>query len=210
MTWQRYDTGPIPAGLEVERRTPARAPSLEADVLVPLAQALATAGLVAAVAWLLWRHLGWPDPQTAALATGAVALVGTWLILLVQGRSLLWDVRWASPGEPPPVQGEPPAPEVRVELAEPGARRVRYLNLPGDPDRLAALARGVLDGKPLSEATWTGAGQPFSRSEFGAVRAELLRAGLVRWRNPDAPAQGVELTGAGRAVMRRLGGQDNP
>jgi hypothetical protein len=197
--WQRFETEITP--WEVEERTPARPPTLESDVLVPLAQALATGVLLGGATGLVGTWLQAPDPWALALGVGCGATVLTWGALLRQVRDLLWQVRTAlAPGP----TTEPERPTVRVELAHQGEKRLQYLNIPGDPDRLAHLARRVLAGDPLSEARWTGKRGPFSKAEFQALRAELLRAHLVRWRNPGAPAQGVELTPVGRAVFRRL------
>jgi len=184
---------------EVEERTPARPPTLESDVAVPLAQALAIGVLLGGATGLVGTWLQAPDPWALGLGVGCGACVLTWGALLRQVRDLLWQVRTALAPEP-----EPERPTVRVELAHQGEKRVQYLDLPGDPDRLAHLARKVLAGEPFSEARWTGAGRPFSKGEFQALRAELLRAHLVRWRNPGAPAQGLELTPAGRAVLQRI------
>jgi len=205
--WQRFETEATEGAWEVEERTPARPPTLESDVAVPLAQALATGVLLGGATGLVGTWLQAPDPLALALGVGCGATVVTWGLVLRQVRDLLWQVR--IPFAPEPTE-EPERPVVRVELAHQGDRRVQYLDLPGDPERLAHLARRVLAGDPLSEARWTGKRGPFSKAEFQALRAELLRAGVVRWRNPGAPAQGVELTPAGRAVFRRLAQGEPP
>jgi len=197
--WQRFETEITP--WEVEERTPARPPTLESDVVVPLAQALATGVLLGGATGLVGTWAQAPDPWALALGVGCGATVVTWGLMLRQVRDLLWQVRTALAPEP---TEEPERPVVRVELAHQGDRRVQYLDLPGDPELLAHLARRVLAGDPLSEARWTGKRGPFSKAEFQTLRAELLRAGVVRWRNPGAPAQGLELTPAGRVVFRRL------
>lgn len=204
--WRKFEAEATPEPLEVEERTPARPPSLESDVAVPLAQSLATGFLLGGATGLAGVWLQAPDPLALGVGVGVVATVGTWAMLLRQVRDLLWTVITTVSQE----RTEPERPTVRVEVAQEGGRVVRYLDLPGDPDRLAVLARGVLAGRPLSEATWCGAGRPFSRGEFADLRAELLRAGLARWRNPQAPAQGVILTPAGRAVLRRLAQGEPP
>jgi len=67
-----------------------------------------------------------------------------------------------------------------------------------------AWARAVVGGRSLAQGGWTGSGGPFSRSEYDALLAAMLKAGVVRWANPRAHAQGVELTPMGRATLRKL------
>ena len=76
------------------------------------------------------------------------------------------------------------------------------LDLPGTPESIAQLGRGLLLGRSFSEAEWCGRGRPFSKPEFVALRAQLVERGIVRWRDERSPAQGCELTHAGRAVFR--------
>lgn len=93
---------------------------------------------------------------------------------------------------------------VQVELSEPETGRWSFMDLPGGPGELEELARGVLLGRPFSEAEWTGNGRPYSRAEFRSLRSVLLERGVLEWRNADAPSQGVALTRPGRAVFGEL------
>lgn len=100
--------------------------------------------------------------------------------------------------------GQPPQAEhVRVELIQDQGRNQQFIDLPS-PDKLPQLAAGLLEGRTFSQSVWTGGGQLFTRGEFETLRAELLRRGLASWKNPDAPAQGIILTAAGRAIFKRL------
>ena len=108
------------------------------------------------------------------------------------------------------VIGRPAPPEtVRIEMIENGGQDVQFIDLPS-ADKLPALASGLLQGRQFSQAVWTGGGQLFSRGEFEALRAELLRRGLAAYRNPQAPAQGLVLTAAGRAIFKRLANKPLP
>jgi hypothetical protein len=134
-----------------------------------------------------------------------VISTATWWILLFQTRKLLWAVERVTGRDidGDQVIGQPVAlPPIQVEVTS-GQKQV-YLELPGKPEALAALARGVLAGRPMAEDSWSGRAGPFSRSEFRQIRDTLIERGLATWRNPDAKAQGCELTAAGRAVFRRL------
>ena len=92
---------------------------------------------------------------------------------------------------------------MRVILEEDQGRHIEFIDLP-HADRLPVLAAGLLAGRSFNQAAWTGAGGLFSRAEFDQLRDVLIERGLAAWKNPNARAQGVELTAAGRAVMRRL------
>ena len=122
---------------------------------------------------------------------------GQWLIEKIAGADLNKDGFIGRP--------EPPAPaeSVRIELIQDQGRKGDYIDLPY-PDKLPALAAGLLAGRTFNQTAWTGRVGIFSRSEFDQVRDTLIERGLACWKNPEARAQGVELTGAGRAVMRRL------
>jgi hypothetical protein len=108
-----------------------------------------------------------------------------------------------------PNQAPGPSPDrITVELLQDGGRRGDFIDLPY-PERLPALASGLLDGRQFSQTAWASGGQLYSRAEFETMRAELLRGGLIRWVREGSPKQGTELTPAGRAIMRRLCGRDD-
>lgn len=91
---------------------------------------------------------------------------------------------------------------VRVEVYK--ERSGMFIDLPCEPEQLAALAGGVVSGTSLAESSWCGSGRPFSKSQFHSVRNELVRRGLVAWRNVHAPSQGLEPTRVGRHVFERV------
>ena len=146
-----------------------------------------------------------------------VALGGTGLVLLAACAVLVlsWDRAWfavetVSQGVDQ-VEALPTVdvPRLTVEVSDVEAGRWRFLDLPGTPEQLQDLAWSVMLGtRSLSEADWTGSGRPYSKAEFRSLRAQMLGRGLLTWRNPAAPSQGVELTTVGRAVFRRLADLD--
>lgn len=188
---------------------------ITAPVTVPFLQAIITGALAGIAGGVVCAVIGFDfSPWAAGFSTWAVVTLGAWLSFrgrwqMVIERALGVDLNHDGViGEPEPT----PAPEpesIRVELLQEGGRRGDFIDLP-HADRLPALASGLLEGRQFSQTVWTGAGRLYSRAEFEAVRGEMLRRGLCRWKNPQAPAQGVELTPAGRAVLRRLSGKDNP
>lgn len=96
------------------------------------------------------------------------------------------------PGQVAPVTGQE-TPTVKVQIKhEPN--RTQFIELPCSEDQLVELAKGVLQrGVPLSEGVWCGRMKPFSKAQFHHLRDEMLKRGLVAWRNEGAPAQGVEV-----------------
>ena len=100
---------------------------------------------------------------------------------------------------------DPPPVRVDVITQEPGGYiGGQFLDLPAEPGQLITLADGLVNGLSLSEGSWTGSGAPFSRSQFRTLRDALIYSGLARWKDERYRAQGVILSPAGRAVMRRF------
>jgi hypothetical protein len=133
------------------------------------------------------------------VVAGIVVGLLTWLYLL--GRWLAAEYGGAVVFEPDQTL---PVDVVRVELRSDQGRAGQWINLPANLDQLRTLAGGLLAGVSFSESAWCGWGKPFTKDELHELRDELVLRGLVRWRNPLYPAQGLELTGPGRAVMRKL------
>ena len=79
-----------------------------------------------------------------------------------------------------------------------------YASLSVDPRRLRIFAQGVLAGKGFALGVWTGSTGIFSRDEYDTLRSELIERGILRWKNENAHAQGVELTRAGESFFRYL------
>lgn len=174
---------------------------LERGCLLPVAQSGVTGFLAGALAYALARWQGWSNPGEIALIVAAAAALLVWA-----SGVMAWRRSAYAPDEP--LYLPPPAPAqvqtVRVELSENRGARLNLIDLPASAEQLAALARGLLDGLPFSEAQWSGGGGLFTRSEFAALRGELIRRGLARWNSPGTPARGAALTPAGRAVMRQF------
>ena len=172
--------------------------NLQSAVYVPFLQSAATGLFIAVAVCGLAVLLHW-RLTVALLAAAGVGASVTWVYLLTH-----W-LRLTSP--PPPVVledwHETPQTEVPcIRLEVKRENTLTFIDLPCDPDQLARLAAGVLDGAPLAESAWTGRGRPFSKSQFIEVRQTLLTRGLAVWRNEDAPSQGIQLTAAGRALFR--------
>lgn len=90
----------------------------------------------------------------------------------------------------------------RIQLVDADRQHSTFANLPASREQLERLARGILAGVPFSENSWTGAGQPFSRAAFRALRTEFLARGMVTQASDKSRQLGYQFTPAGRAVLR--------
>jgi len=173
-----------------ERQTPTRPSSIESDVIVPASQALFSAIVVTSLAAI------WIREPTALAAIFAAVTAAAWFLLLTDTRRLLRTVeRYITDA----AQQQRP---LRLEINTGNTTKIAHL--PADHRHIRALAEAALNGKPLTERHWTGSGKPFTKREFREIRAELIRAGILRWRNQNAPAQGVIVTEAGREALQQI------
>lgn len=217
--WTRFsafDAGTVgsalQAGATYEKRRPIRPARMESDVMVPLAQSVITgiaggvvAGSVAALRGAGWWSLLW------AAAGGAATWGASWMVLLNTTRSLMWEVERivgrdldgdGDVGEPV-GQREP----IRVESLERDARdrvkRIRYVTLPVGvtDDDLARIAQAALvDELPFSRR---GLAEVISPDKYTGISRAMLEGGLLSFSNGRNNANGVVLTGAGRAFLRQ-------
>ena len=154
-------------------------------ITIPLLKSIITAVLVAlfAAAWFI-SSVPW---KLFFVVLAGMCLV-TWLLLIV-----------------PKVQPVGKAKMVRLELSSNNGRRLQFADLPVSHEILVRFAQGVMDGRSLTEASWCGNGNLFSsRSEFVALRDELISRKLAAWNNPSCPARGWGLSRSGLAAFRYL------
>lgn len=171
---------------------------IERGCLLPAAHAFITGVLVCLLALAVCQLQGWS--LWLALAAGAAGAVMMWLSSVSTWRRVTFGpdpVQWS---EPTPVTPDPV--QVVVSYDEDGAHHTQLQDLPVDYDRMKTLAGGLLSGTTFSESVWCGQGRPFSKSEFHQLRRAFLSRGWMQWRNPNAPAQGVQLSRPGVAVMK--------
>jgi len=152
--------------------------------------------------------IGWQLPVKWPLVTAGFVVLGVmvlWLVWLIRD-DLLWTVETITgvdvTGDG--VIGEPEPQTISIEVVNPDNRSLKYLHLPIPEEALRKLCVGlVVHQRPFSEAEWTGRGQPFSRAEFREIRAKLLEAGVIAWKDSRHKQQGIEFTAWGRRVMHR-------
>lgn len=193
-----------------------RAITMESDAWLPAMQAVLIAGgwsiaagfIVGIVVYL--AHWAWWLVPAALLPTFALMFAYQVTSIIRERRELLWK-REELEGRDLNGDGTVGEPEtLTVELVQrhpSGSGRIQFIEFGVDAKRARFFAEGLLHGRSFSESEWTGNGRPFSRKEFRELRSELLERGLLEWRNPRAPAQGVELTAPGRHVMAKLAEQ---
>lgn len=174
----------------------------ERGCFLPAAQAGAVGVLAGFLILALAMVRGWSGPGWYALGVGSLAALAVFLSGVSAWRRVAFPLDQARI-EYPPAETLP-AETVQVQLTydEDGARHHQLQDLPVDYDRMKTLADGLLAGTTFAESVWCGAGRPFSKSEFHQLRRAMLSRGWLQWRNPSAPAQGVQLSKPGAAVMR--------
>jgi len=188
---------------------------ITAPVTIPLLQSLITGMFAGIAAGVVCAVIGFDFSAWAGGAVvGVLVTFGSWLTFRGHWQAVIeraLGVDFNGDG----IIGEPQAPTLpepaplRIELLQDNGARGDFIDLPYR-EKLPELASGLLSGRQFSQTVWTGGGRLFSRAEFENVRGEMIRRGLARWKNPAAPAQGAELTPAGRAVLRKLAGRDSP
>lgn len=161
--------------------TPTRAPSLEADVLVPLLQATVSALVLTLAATMLVWGMEWLPPWPFAGICFALTLAAAWLIAIADWQGTLWRIEERSGinldgdphiGKPPPVRllevySAPPSQPMPADPATAETRR-----------RLCEFVRGCwLDGKPNTALrAWD---KSIGRAQWEEWRGLLLRLGYA-------------------------------
>ena len=173
--------------------------TMESGVLIPAFQGAISGGVVGIIAGVL-----------AAVAGGDVLL---WSILSggISGLLTFWaGVQWWRAAIAPQPEPDPvilPAESVRVELVQNGGNWVDWLDLPLSLDLVRGAARALVDND-FNTSNLGGAGRALSRAEAETLRDWLIRHDLAAWRRVSAHTAGWDLSGAGRAIMRRLAALD--
>lgn len=219
--WRGLQVGDAAADTwdEVLFESPSRAPTVQADVWVPLGQA-AVSGVIAALgAMVLRARWGWEfwTVPGAAVALGAV----TWWWRLTDLAKLLRDVeRFVSRDQVEEERGEAPEFSVKGATAKPqvgreglgwnlsATRQQKGVSMdiapPGDLATLAEwreVARRVLvEREKFSRSVMTR--ELFSQSRFHKVKEWMLEECLMI-PNPDG-SNGFRVTGRGREFFGAL------
>jgi len=187
--------------------------TFSAGALLPLLQSTITAFVIFIVVFVIATLVfDAVDPFKPAGVIATLVWGFTWLSLQKRWLSLtrleeIFNVDLNNDQ----VIGEPQVVKIQVtDVKESGHVEIHNIDLPTTPQKLSALAQGLLNGMSCSEKTWTGAGKPFSSPEFRSLRTEMLRRGILEYVSPKDPRQGIQLTKVGRAVMRHYSDLPSP
>lgn len=181
--------------LEHEVRRPARAPSLEADVIVPGVQAAFTAIAAAICAGLLAWAFGW-SWRVVAVMFGATLAV-SWLARMRVADSLLWEVERLT-GRDVNHDGEIGQPHGAVLVNAWEARQEAALvraddDAQSERQELTAFLHRCFVAGCSERAHGVKAGSGATRDAYCEHRDVLLSLGIAAWRNPAKPNAGWRL-----------------
>jgi len=190
--------------------TPARLASLESDVFVPVLQGVAiglSVGILGGVVTLmlggpiaeLQGGLLWAWAGRLAGVSFALGLSGSVVAFVLGHRRAIWrrERRLGQDLDGDGYIGEPE--RVTIEIRDPdNKKQTRYVDLPVSLDELTAIAVAVLrNGKTFSRPGLRGV---LSQGKYNRLAATMVKRGLAR----DLPGNRRELTGAGRAILRKM------
>jgi len=180
-------------------------------VWIPLLQAIASGALLGLFMVCILYFLGVFKLILAAAVASLVASV-VWISGLRWWRGMAESIdnKLEIIPDITYLESEPEPYTVRIEMASDNGRVMRYVELPVPPNKLKALASGLLSGKSFTEAAWCGSSGIFSRAEFVQLREEMCKRGLLELNSPGYPARGYSLTRGGYAAIQYLAQVDTP
>ena len=123
-----------------------------------------------------------------------------WLIKLMES-GIRYDIDGDGVIGVPEQPARPIEQEIIFNVKQDGSNTINRYRLHVAPDKLRALADGVLRGRSLTVREWAGEGKPFSQVEFTRVTDEMEQAGFVR-RVGKGTRASLEVTASGRAMLR--------
>lgn len=206
--WQPSPSSDLGSNVEATRIQPARAASVESDVIVPLCQSLTTgaAVLVPAIGAAVWLEWSWYAPLV--ISGGTVTM--TWLLLLGAHRKLLWIVETISQlgEEDAPAEPKSAAIQLEVKHTEPSGRigRMQFIDLPKKVTQkmLIEWSKSVTnDTGSIAQDAWCGKGKLFSKPVYIDFIAAMNDAGILALKGADK-SQGYRLTTGGRHSLKRM------
>lgn len=197
--------------------------TISVAAMTPMVQSILTGILLSIFALALALTFELPKPWHWMLWGFLIPTVGLWLISVRRWFALTNIVQRIEQtarididgdgviGLPPVVEDAPKKITVTVrDVQDNGHLSVMNYELPANDAQLTAFAEGVTNGVSLAEANWTGAANPFSKSEYHAFRGELIRRRWVTPSNPNSSFHGFEMTRVGRVVMREIAKMEAP
>lgn len=189
------------------RLTPFRAPSIEGDVLVPLAQSLIISieAVIVAIPLSIWLRFDW----SILLFIWAGTMLLSWISAVKRAEfsqsrteEFSYSANQKEAGHIAPQGGSRPL-QLEVMHSTSGIRnRMQILDLPAQitEEDFGAFLRDILAGRSLARNNWAGTGKPFSRDGYDGMIGKLLEASIIQ----PAINGGKVLTNGGKHVVRRL------
>ena len=180
-----------------------------AAVTVPLMQSGVTGLIVLVVAMVLFAVNRARDWWTAPVVLGVLAFGLMWLTLT---RRWMWltsieqVVRYDlnQDGVIGPAVEPTPQRTVKVQISQVKSNGHYQADIVELPEaQLEKFAGMIQAGVPFSEAQMAGKGKAFSVPEYRKFCHELLKRGLIGYRNEAAKQQGYVFTEAGRALVEQ-------
>jgi hypothetical protein len=187
----------------MEQRVRTHYQSRMVAVTVPFYQSLIT-GLLAGVlvAILIYAFGGRIKYILIGFAVTWVVVTGiVWLLLLQNWRELVWNMEQQFGVDLTGDQVIGPPLAIRAEISRNGGQSKTYHELSGS--KLLNFLEAILDGEDLGEAYWTPERNGFKKSDYWSNISEMVRAGILGWKNIDAHNQGVVLTEDGGEILRQ-------
>jgi hypothetical protein len=187
--------------------------TIEGALLIPILQSCMSGTLAGALGGSAATVYGWDDPAAWAVLGGIVTALLTWIIYRGEWRHALNVVLGVTqPDETQPTVEYPQVTRIEVISQDPQGAFMAgvWCDIDLPPEQVSQAARRVRDTGSFSHATLAGPGRPLTRSEYETLRDAFISRGLVTWINPGAHAQGLTLTAAGRAAVRRLAETPSP
>lgn len=189
------------------RSTPFRAFSLEADVIVPLAQSLVS-GIETVLVMIpvsMWLDFKWPVVMFSAAATMAL----TWIAAIrkaefttLKTEEFSYSAAQSESGGVHVKRADGPLKMEIIHETSGIRNRMQIMDLPAQitEDEFGAFLRDVLAGKSLARSNWVGSDRPFSRDTFDQMIEKLLSVSLIQ----PASNGGKQLSNGGRHAIRRM------
>ena len=208
---RRYDTatswrGDELAGADLRMETPTRAPSIAADVLVPLFQAGVTGMLLSGLVTFVSNRAGY-DGELGALWLGLALFISTvaWVFLVIDTRRLLRTIEKLSGID---IDGDGQVGQVQeryIPVNAPAARR-EAAQIAQENERAEVaceLAEFVARIPHIGSDVRTWAPR-IGAQKYRTFRALLLELGWAAWNSPRDKRQGWSLVLPVREILQRI------
>jgi hypothetical protein len=183
---------------ETLARVPGRQAMIVQAVLIPLFQAIITGGFTLAIVTAIVSLMDLPSPLGWGAFFGAFVALGSWLSYINKFYAAMLGVYSQTKRD-----NEPKDYQFQVEAIQEDGRTGFFLDLPFDQDKFNEVCRYVSRHNfEFSQALLSGRGKLLGRSDFEALRAQMIGAGLAQWVSGRSHSQGTQLTSSGRGIVK--------